>query len=273
MKHRSANLPAGAQPTEAGEDLIWGLNPVREALQHHPGTVREVLVLKGKAGARYQEILDLCRANRVRFRFVRQQQLGVPPGSKHQGIAARQGEVVFVPLAELVDHELAAPSGLFPKILVLDSIQDPRNLGAVLRSALAAGFTSVIVTRERSAPISGTTVTTSAGAARRLSISRAVNLADTLQLLKQQGFWVFGAVADPAAAPLYELDLALPLCLVVGSEAKGIRPLVRKKCDQLFTIPMQGGCDSLNVSVAAAVIMFEAVRQQSAAPPAGAAQP
>jgi 23S rRNA (guanosine2251-2'-O)-methyltransferase len=254
--------PPQKEKSDKGEDLIWGFNPVREALQHHPRNVSEVLMQRGKAGPRYQEIIELCRENRVRLRFVPQERLGVSSQSSHQGVVARQGEVAFLPMEELLERELASPAAVLPRILVLDSIQDPRNLGAVFRSALAAGFTSIVVSRERSAPISGTVASTSAGAVSRLAISQAVNLTEALQKIKQQGFWVFGAVPDPSALSVYQVDLAVPLCLVIGSEAKGIRPLVRKQCDQLITIPMQGGFDSLNVSVAAAVIMFEAVRQQ-----------
>lgn len=260
--------PPGRGREETGgredEGLLWGIHPVLEALQHQPRRLSEVLVQRGKGGARYQEIIDLARAHQVRLRFVDPDRLGVPARVQHQGVVARQAPVPLLELAELLSaaaEDARARDGL-PRLLVLDSIQDPRNLGAILRSALAAGFASVLLTRERSAPLTGTVARTSAGAVHQLRIGQAVNLTQALQEVRDRGYWVFGAVLDPLALSLYGADLRVPLCLVIGSEDKGIRPLVRKQCDQLITIPMQNGFDSLNVAVAAAVIMFEAVRQQ-----------
>jgi len=247
---------------EKSEDLIWGLNPVREALDADPGSLSEILVQKGKAGPRYQEIIDQAREKNVRVRFVEGGRLGVPPQTKHQGVVARQVQTQLLQLEELLAGLDIPESGPYPRILALDSIQDPRNLGAILRSALAAGFTSILLTRERSVPLTGTVARTSAGAISHLRICQVVNLAETLKVLKQNRFWIFGAVADSSALPLYEVDFSLPLCLVIGSEGRGIRPLVQKMCDQLITIPMQGKFNSLNASVAAAVTMFEVHRQQ-----------
>ncbi len=243
-------------------DMIWGVNTVLEALVHDPRRVSEVRVLRGKAGPKFQEIIDQARAQNVRLRFVEANRLGVPARTRHQGVAARQIPVRPLGLDELLEL-VGRREGRPPaRILVLDSIQDPRNLGAIFRSALAAGFTAVILTRERSAPLSGTVAATSAGALAQLRICQVVNLAETLKILQKKGFWVFGSVADRTAASIYATDFSVPLCLVIGGEGKGIRPLVRKQCDQLVTIPMAGDFDSLNASVAAAVIMFEIVRQQ-----------
>jgi len=242
--------------------MVWGINPVREALQHDPRSVGEVIVVRGKAGPKYQEIIDIARANQVRVRFVEADRLGLPAQYKHQGVAARQAEARTLPLADLLAHALSAGGTGRPRILALDSIQDPRNLGAILRSALAAGFTSVMLTRERSAPLSGTVAKTSAGAISQLAITQVVNLAESLKVVRQHGFWLFGAVLDRAAVSVYAADFGAPVCLVIGSEGRGIRPLVQKQCDHLITIPMEGDFDSLNVSVAAAVIMFEVNRQQ-----------
>ena len=148
-----------------------------------------------------------------------------------------------------------------PRLLVLDSIQDPHNLGSILRSALAAGFSRVIMTRERSVPVTGTVARTSAGAVAHIRLCQVVNLAETLKILKERGFWIFGAVAESEAASIYTTEFSGPICLVIGSEGKGIRPLVRKQCDVLVTIPMQASFNSLNASVAAAVIMFEISRR------------
>jgi 23S rRNA (guanosine2251-2'-O)-methyltransferase len=264
-RQKPAPAEAGAEDNRPEtDDLLWGIHSVLEAMQHHPRRVSEILLQRGRAGAKYQEIIDLARAHQVRLRFVDVDRLGIPSNSSHQGVVARQAPLPLLALPELLAgaHEEAKAKNVLPRLLVLDSLQDPRNLGAILRSALAAGFTSVLLTRERSAPLSGTVARTSAGAIHQLRIGQVVNLAEALKEIRDQGFWIFGAVLDPAAVSVYAADLRVPLCLVIGSEGKGIRPLVQKQCDQLITIPMQGDFDSLNVSVAAAIIMFEAVRQQ-----------
>ncbi|HBI15395.1 MAG TPA: 23S rRNA (guanosine(2251)-2'-O)-methyltransferase RlmB [Desulfobulbaceae bacterium] len=246
------------------DELLWGIHPVLEVMQHHPRRLSEILIQRGKTGTKYQEIIDLARTHQVRLRFVEAGRLGVPGHYSHQGVVARQAAIQLQTLPDLLAsaQDATEAKNSLPRLLVLDSIQDPRNLGAILRSALAAGFTSVLLTRERSAPLSGTVARTSAGAINQLQIGQVVNLAEALKEIREQGFWVFGAVLDPEAISVYAADLRVPLCLVIGSEGKGIRPLVRKQCDQLITIPMEGDFDSLNVSVAAAIIMFEAVRQQ-----------
>lgn len=254
--------PEGGDAGKETVDIIWGLNPVREALRHNPQGISEILVQRGKAGPKYQEIIDLARAGRVRLRFVEPDRLGVSAQHRHQGVAARQTAGRFLHLEDLLEKALADTPGGFPRILALDSIQDPRNLGAIFRSAVAAGFRRAIITRERSAPLSGTVAGTSAGAVSRLDISQVANLAESLKRVRQTGFWIFGSVPDQAALSVYTADFRVPVCLVIGSEGKGIRPLVQKQCDQLVTIPMQAGFDSLNVSVAAGIIMFEVVRQQ-----------
>ena len=240
------------------DDLLWGIHTVQEALIKIPRSLSEILIQKGKAGTKLQEIIDAARQEKVRVRFVEPDRMGVPRGCKHQGVVARQTEAEFVQLADLVE-QAAAGSG---RILILDSIQDPRNLGSILRSALAAGFHYIILTRERSAPLSGTVARTSAGAISHLQIAQVVNLSNTLKQLKEDGFWIYGTVVERGVESIYNTDFSGKLGLVIGSEGKGIRPLVKKQCDHLITIPMTGDFDSLNASVAAALIMFEVVRQQ-----------
>ncbi len=244
------------------DDKIWGINPVRELLFHNPRGLSEILIVIGKSGPKFQEIIDRARENQVKLRFVSPDRLGVPFSYKHQGIVARQSAVAVLTLDELLGGLSSDANQHPPKLLALDSIQDPHNLGAIMRSALAAGFEGVIITRERSAPLSGTVARVSAGALALLKVCQVINLADALEKLKEKGFWVFGTVVDQEAVSLYEGDYSSPLCLVIGGEAKGIRPLVQKKCDVLITIPMQSNFDSLNASAAAAVFMFEIVRQR-----------
>lgn len=263
LKKTVKNAPADIDSTaQEFEDLLWGINPVTEALLANPRSLSEVLVQRGKAGPKFQEIIDRAREGNVRLRFVEEDRLGVPSHTKHQGVVARQTQAQLLHFEDLLDGVVITEENPFPRILAVDSIQDPRNLGAILRSALAAGFTSVMLTRERSVPLTGTVARTSAGAISHLLICQVVNLAESLKILQQNRFWVFGTVADQSAMSLYDADFSLPLCLVVGSEGKGIRPLVQKQCDQLVTIPMWGSFNSLNASVAAAVTMFEIDRQQ-----------
>ncbi len=237
-------------------DLIWGVNAVREALDKAPRGLSDVLIQKGKAGPKLQELIDLARQKKIRVRFVAVDRLGVGRNCRHQGVVARQTEARLLSLEELLvglDRGRA-------RVLVLDSIQDPRNLGSILRSALAAGFRSIILTRERSAPLSGTVARTSAGAISHLDICQVANLAHALQQLKENGFWIYGTVANRDAESIYGVDFSEKTALVIGGEDKGIRPLVRKQCDHLVTIPMNTDFDSLNASVAAALVMFEVVR-------------
>jgi 23S rRNA (guanosine2251-2'-O)-methyltransferase len=247
---------------ENADEMIWGINTVREMVFHNPGGLSEILIVSGKSGPKFQEIIDQARASQIKLRFVSPERLGVPSSCKHQGVVARQRVVSVFTLDELLEELIRKETNQTPKLLILDSIQDPHNLGAILRSALAAGFDGAIITRERSAPLTGTVARVSAGALALLKVCQVVNLAEAIETLKKKGFWVFGAVVDQEASSLYENDFRVPLCLVIGGEAKGIRPLVMKKCDALVTIPMQSDFDSLNASAAAAVFMFEIVRQQ-----------
>ncbi len=257
MSRKGKKVPsAGKVQQPEADDLVWGINPVHEALAAR--SLSEISILQGKGGPRIQELVDLARQNGVRIRFVEPGRLGVSPGCRHQGVVARRAETVFLSLEQLLASLQESSES---RLLVLDSIQDPRNLGSVLRSALAAGFRHVILTRERTAPVSGTVARTSAGALAHLQLCRVVNLAETLKELQNQGFWIYGAVPPSTdAQSIYQTDFSGKTALVIGSEGKGIRPLVKKYCDHLVTIPMQADFDSLNVSVAAAIIMFEIVR-------------
>ncbi|WP_417910932.1 23S rRNA (guanosine(2251)-2'-O)-methyltransferase RlmB [Candidatus Electronema sp. PJ] len=252
--HPEKKRPAPKPVEEPDDSLLWGINAVAEALRSNPRSLCEIMIEKGRAGGRLQEIIDAARIAEVRIRFVDLERMGLPRDCRHQGIVARQTEAQLMSLPELLATE---PQ----RILLLDSIQDPRNLGSILRSALAAGFQAVVLTSERSAPLTGTVARTSAGAVAHLHIARVVNLAEALRQLKEHGFWIYGAVAEPQVQSIYQTDFSGKVGLVIGSEGKGIRPLVRKGCDFLVTIPMPGEFNSLNASVAAALIMFEVVRQ------------
>lgn len=253
-------------PDTNDEHLIWGIHSVWETIQNKPKTISDILVLKGKSGPRIQQIIDEARKHGVRLRFVESAHLGVAKKMHHQGVVARLASIPLLSVDEILTATDATNDSKHARILVLDSIQDPRNLGSILRSALGAGFQHVIMSRERSAPLSGTVTKTSAGAISHLQISRVGNIAQTLDRVKKKGFWTYGAVAPSdtsVVTSIYETDFSGQICLIIGSEDKGIRPLVQQHCDFLVTIPMEGGFDSLNASVAAAVIMFEIQRQST----------
>jgi len=260
---------AGAPSDTSSLEYIWGLHPVALALRREDGLVSEVMIQEGKGGARLQEIVELARQGRVRLRFVPRLPPEVSGDQVHQGVVARISPVPLLGLEDLLARLPAVSEG--PRLLAVDSVQDPRNLGAMLRAALASGMHGAIITRERCAPVGGTVVKASAGAALRLPLCRVVNLAETLARLKEHGFWIYGAVSDPAAPSIYATDVGGALCLVMGNEGSGLRPLVARRCDQLVTIPLAAGFESLNSSMAAGVIMFEIARRRAQA--VGAAGP
>lgn len=249
------------QGLSPADDLVWGIHPVLELLRSSPELVAELSVQKGRGGLKVEEIVASARRAGVKVRFVERLRLAGMAAETHQGVAARRLPAPLFDLDGLLDRlrpEAAGP----PLLLALDSIQDPHNLGAIIRSAVAAGVDGVIVTRERSAPLGGTALKTSAGALSRAAVCQVVNLAASLKTLQRRGFWIVGTSGAPGTPSLYASDLDGPLCVVIGGEGKGMRPLVERHCDRLVAIPMQGGLDSLNASVAAGVVLFEIVRRR-----------
>jgi 23S rRNA (guanosine2251-2'-O)-methyltransferase len=240
---------------------IAGINAVAAALEHDADNVREVLVEAGAKNPRIGDIETEARRKDIDVRRVTQQALdGVAGGLRHQGVAARYAAAKTwdeKDLAQLV--EAARGRAL---VLVLDGVQDPHNLGACLRSAAAAGATAVVIPKDKAVQVTATVRKTSAGAADIVPIVRATNLARTLRELQKQGVWIHGLAGD-AEASLYSLDFTGNVALVLGGEADGLRRLTREHCDHLAHIPMPGGFESLNVSVATGVALFEAVRQRT----------
>lgn len=256
--------PVNEKRIRISDDLLWGTHPVVEALTHEPERVTELLLVKERRGKKQDELVDLARKAGVKVNFVEGLKLMGEGASqiRHQGVVARTSASALMDFDELVEKfAVRIAAGEKPRLIVCDSLQDPHNLGAIIRSALASGASGVVLTRERSAPLGGTAAKSSAGAMSHIDISQVTNLATALKKLKKAGAWVFGAVKDDTAQSIYDVDLHVPACIVVGSEGKGVRPLVKKECDMLVSIPMSGELDSLNSSVAAAVILFEAMRQ------------
>ena len=239
---------------------IAGINAVSSALEHDIEHVREVLVEAGNKNARIVEIEENARRRDVSVRRVSHQALeGIAGGLRHQGVIARYEAAKPMEESELPALiEAAAGKAL---ILVLDGVQDPHNLGACLRSAAAAAVTAVVIPKDKAAPLNATVRKTSAGAADRIPVISVTNLARTLRAIKDAGVWVYGMDGE-APAPIYRTDLTGNVALVMGGEGEGMRRLTREHCDGLVKIPMPGEMESLNVSVATGIALFEAVRQR-----------
>ena len=239
---------------------IAGINAVASAIEHDGENVREVLLEAGGRNPRIVEIEGNARRLGIEVRRVVQQALdGVAGGLRHQGAVARYAAARTWDEHELEGLVEAAEGRAL--VLVLDGVQDPHNLGACLRSAAAAGVTAVVFPKDKAVQVNATVRKTSSGAADTLPIFSVTNLSRTLRDLQKAGVWIYGFAGD-ADASLYALDLKGNVALVMGSEGDGLRRLTRENCDQLVKIPMPGKFESLNVSVATGIALFEAVRQR-----------
>ena len=239
---------------------IAGINAVASAIEHDGENVREVLLEAGGRNPRIVEIEGNARRLGIEVRRVAQQALdGVAGGLRHQGAVARYAAARTWDEHELEGLVEAAEGRAL--VLVLDGVQDPHNLGACLRSAAAAGATAVVFPKDKAVQVNATVRKTSSGAADTLPIFSVTNLSRTLRDLQKAGVWIYGFAGD-ADASLYALDLKGNVALVMGSEGDGLRRLTRENCDQLVKIPMPGKFESLNVSVATGIALFEAVRQR-----------
>ena len=239
---------------------ISGINAVASALEHDIEHVREVLLEAGSKNARIVEIEENARRRDISVRRVTHQALeGIAGGLRHQGVIARYEAAKPTEESELPDLIEAAEGKAL--LLVLDGVTDPHNLGACLRVADGAGAHAVIAPKDHAAGINATVAKVASGAAETVPYFMVTNLARTLGELKERSIWIIGTSGD-APRNVYQVDLKGPVALVLGAEGPGMRQLTRKTCDELVSIPMQGAVESLNVSVASGVCLFEAVRQR-----------
>ena len=242
------------------QDFLIGIHAVESALSHDSGNVVELYVESGAHNARVRELAERARdlgiKPHARDRAALDRMTG---GARHQGIVATYRAPAA--LAEADVPRLVEAAGASALSLVLDGVTDPHNFGACLRSAEAAGVSAVIVPKDRAVGVTPIVRRASAGAADRVPLVMAANLARALKSLKEAGVWLTGLVGD-VDAPLYSVDLKGPLAIVVGSEGEGLRRLTREACDFLASIPMRGEVQSLNVSVATGIALFEALRQR-----------
>lgn len=234
--------------------LILGIHPVREALRAHR-PLDKVLIAKGAAGPRVQEIVELCRTQSIPVRFEPRELLDrASKGISHQGVIAFGAVHGYSDLESVVAHAKL--------LVILDGVEDPHNLGAIVRTAHAAGADAVIIPERRAAPLTETVARAAAGALEYLPVVRITNVTQTLEHLKEKGFWIYGL--DERGTELYDkVDYAIPTVLVFGNEGKGLHQGVQKHCDVLVRIPMAGAVSSLNVSVATGVVLFEWRRRQA----------
>jgi len=240
--------------------VVFGLHTVQALLEKQPARVKGLVLQRGREDQRVAAIEKLARAAGVPVERRDSRELDQLSGNgRHQGVLARL-EALGVQGEGTLDDILDQAAG-HPLILVLDGVQDPHNLGACLRTADAAGVNAVVVPRDRAAGLTAVVRKVASGAAETTPLIQVVNLARTLRHLKERGLWTVGAAGE-AGQDVYAADLKGPLTVVMGSEGEGLRRLTRESCDALVRIPMRGTVESLNVSVATGVLLFEAVRQR-----------
>ncbi len=242
---------------------LYGRHPVLELLRGGGRRVEEIAVLREGRGPALQEIANLAARQGVKVSFRTREQLTASAGNPHhQGVVARVAEAGYATLEELL--AVPAQRGEPAFFLALDQVQDPHNLGALLRTAEAVGAHGVVIPKHRSAGLTGGTAKAATGAIEFLAVARETNLVSVLEDLKKQGIWVIGSVPKGGTSA-WESDLRGPICLVLGGEGPGLRPLVARSCDLLVTLPMRGRIGSLNVAAAGAVLCYEILRQRTEA--------
>ena len=241
--------------------IIYGIHPVQEALKSSHLQIEKILIGTQTPHPPLQSILDVAHKRKIPVTFTSRESLErMTKGGVHQNVAGLVRESPYADLGDIFSH--GKREGTKSLFLILDGIQDPQNFGSLIRTALGCGVHGIIIPKDRSVGITSVVIKASAGAAAHLPIARVVNIAATIDLLRKEGIWVYGASGETKDL-IYQLDLDIDLAIVIGAEGKGIRPLVKKKCDRLFSIPMKGPLSSFNASVSGGMILYEIMRQRS----------
>ncbi|MEJ2615624.1 MAG: 23S rRNA (guanosine(2251)-2'-O)-methyltransferase RlmB [Ignavibacteriaceae bacterium] len=239
--------------------MIIGRKPVLEAINSGE-EIEQVFILHGQKGGIIDVIRIASKKRGIKCSEVKKERfLSITSSQNAQGVAAKKSSFKFYAVEEIISF---SNKSKYPLLVILDSVQDPHNVGAILRTAECAGADGVIITKHNSAPINQTVVKTSAGATEHLKISIVNNLSQSLRLLKENGFWIVGSSLEKSKN-YNGLDYKIPIALILGNEEKGIRKLTADNCDFLVQIPMKGEIQSLNVSVAAGILLFEILRKRS----------
>lgn len=249
-----------AHERTTGQAAVFGVGPVLEALRANSRRIEKIFIAEGAREKRLQEIFDLARTSGIRVDRIPREELDrfVEPSANHQGVIALAAAAEYVPVEEILNSSRDEAS----LIVVLDGVEDPRNLGAVLRSVECSGADGVIIPERRAVGLTETVAKSSAGAAEYVKVAKTTNLNRLIEDLKRRNIWVIGTSGD-AETNYTDWDWRQPSALVLGAEGSGLHRLVAENCDVLVKIPMCGKIESLNVSVAAGVILFEARRQRS----------
>jgi len=242
-------------------EMLYGIHPVYEALAAQRRRLYEIYLAKEKNTARFGPILSLAESRGIAQQTIEPADFsGLVGTTRHQGVAARVSPYSPTAFSDLMQTARSRNGDFF--LLMLDNILDPQNLGAVIRTALCAGVDGVVLPKDHSAPPSPAVSKASAGALEHIRLSIVTNLVHTIKQCKKSGMWIIGLQKD-APQSIYAGDLTGSIAILLGGEQKGLRPLVKKNCDFLLSIPQQGPVDSLNASAAAAIAMYEAVRQRN----------
>ncbi len=242
-------------------EAIYGINPVKEALRREDEGFSKIIVAAGRNMSALQEIIAAAEKKKIPVEFHPKNYLNEITGfSNHQGIVALRRPFIYSELDVLINNRRQPFQHDF--IITLDSVMDPQNLGAIIRTAHCLGANGIVIPVDRAAPVTPAVIKASAGSAQQIPVARVVNLSQTIDFFKEAGFWIYGAEARTGEY-VEKLDFNCNVVLVMGGEARGMRPLVRKKCDYLISIPIAGDFDSLNVAVAAGIIQYEIFRHRS----------
>lgn len=242
------------------DDVVYGRNPVLALLKRGGRRADEIAVLAGAAGP-LTAVVALARKAGVKVSYRTRDQLTAIAGSpQHQGVVARVASAEYVELDELLGIPAERSEPAF--FLALDQVQDPRNLGALLRTADSFGVHGVVIPKHHQVGLTGAASRAAMGALESVKVAKETNLVNAIETLKKSGIWIYGGTSDGGVPP-WNADLTGPLCLVLGGEGEGLRPLVARACDVLLTIPMAGVVGSLNVSAAGAVLCYEVSRQRA----------
>lgn len=238
------------------EDIIYGKNSVKELLLSER-SINRVYIQKG---FKDQKIIDIAKSKNIVIKWCDRINLDtLTDGKNHQGIAAMVSPKDYADLDQMLSDIGNQDKDGF--LVILDSLEDPHNLGSIIRTANGAGVDGIIIPKHRAVPLTFTVAKVAAGALEHVPVAQVGNLSQTIQLLKDKGYWIFGADMD--GQKYFEADLKGPICLVIGGEGKGIGQLVKKHCDVIVSIPLKGDITSLNASVAGAILMYEVVRQRA----------
>ena len=243
---------------EQGYNIICGRNPVLEAVRSGR-EIDRLLVSHGVSGGSVTAIIAKCKAKGILIKEVSPQKLDYYcGGANHQGVAVLFAEQEYCEPQDILD--LASKRNEKPFIIICDGIEDPHNLGAIIRTAEASGVHGIIIPKRRSASLNATVAKSACGALEYMKVARVTNISNTIEFLKENGVWVFGADMD--GNDYEKIDFDCPCALVIGNEGKGIGELTAKKCDEIVSLPMNGKINSLNASVAAGILMYEVVRKR-----------